>query len=139
VSAPVDAFRAGFERFAEAFNAGDLVRASQGFTEDYEQVFPPGFTQESIHGREQWVRFFEDFRTDIPDWRIELGEVVELGEGLLAAEYGFKGTGRSSRVASSFDVWGLIELSGSGRIRRTVEFRSRDEAMAAARERGSAR
>ena len=134
MSDPVEAFRAAFERFAGAFNAGDFERASQAFTEDYEQVFPPGFTHDRIRGRDEWVRFFKEFRSDIPDWRVRLGEVSQLDDGRFIAHFDYQGSGRSSGVSSTFEVWALLEL-GEGGVRRNVEFRTRAEALAAAQAR----
>jgi predicted SnoaL-like aldol condensation-catalyzing enzyme len=125
-------FRKGTEQFVAAFNAGDMKRASTALREDFEQHFPPGFTQRVVRGRDAWVEFFEEYLEDMSTWQATALELIEAGPDLFVLGLEYEGTGRSSGLATQMRTWDVIELDENGLMRRDRQFFDRNEALAAA-------
>ena len=133
-SPQLSAFREAAERFVAAFNDGDFERASAGFADDFEQVFPPVFPERLVRGRSAWCEFFREMRRDMETWRMDLRAVTEAGPHRFILEVDYDGVGRTSGVETKTRIWNLIDLDDRGRVRRIRDFLDRDEAMAAAAE-----
>jgi predicted SnoaL-like aldol condensation-catalyzing enzyme len=124
--------RAGTEQFVAAFNEGDMKRASRALSEDYEQHFPPGFTQRELHGPDAWVAFFEELRRDMSTWQVTPVEIIEAGHNVFVLGLEYVGEGRSSGVPSEMTTWDVIELDENGLIKSDRQFFERAEALSAA-------
>ena len=132
------AFRLATEKLLEAFNEGDYERAFSGASEDLEQIFPKGFVQDRLVGRRAVIRFFEEFRADVGNWRLTPNEFVELGPHTFVVGYEGQGIGKASGIVSGLDEWDVIEVDSEGRTRRITQFWDRDEALVAAADKESA-
>ncbi len=128
------AFRAGFPRFAESFNAGDFERAGQTLAEDVEQRFPEEFPERRVRGREAWVRFFDEYRRDLETWSVTLLGCFDAGPGQLIVSLEYIGIGRASGLRQIFRTWDLIEFDDHTRIRLIVNCADRSDAERAAAE-----
>ena len=131
-SARLRAFRAGYERFVEAFNAGDFERASAALRDDYEHHFPPGFTERTVRGRDAWLRFNEEFTATVDEWAIKAHSYLEASPRCFVVEIEGGGVGRASGAPGAMRVWQVIDLDEDDRVRRVREFTDRAQALAVA-------
>jgi ketosteroid isomerase-like protein len=125
----VERIRRGYE----AFNRGDLVGAAEGFDPNIEWripfQLPDSPPDETYHGREGVIRFWETWRAAFDDFRVELEEIIDAGDQVVVfAGVRGRGAGSGADVKSpSFpQVW---TLGDDGRPVRVEMYPSRAEAL----------
>jgi ketosteroid isomerase-like protein len=128
----VERIRRGYE----AFNRGDLAAAAEGFDPNIEWripfELPDSPPDETYHGREGVVRFWETWRAAFDDFRVEIEEIIDAGDQVIVFA-GVRGRG----VGSGADVKTpnfpqLWTLGDDGRPVRVEMYPSRAEALEAA-------
>jgi ketosteroid isomerase-like protein len=121
----------------EAVNERDFGRAMDHYSDHVVLVVHPGFGLETgtFEGKEtvggwfgQWFEVFE------PGFRFEIDEAREIGD-VLVLHANLSGLGRTSRAPVRSDLGYLYEVR-DGKIVRAEIFESREDALAAASERG---
>ena len=125
-------FRKGFDDYAAVFNAGDFERASRILSDDVEQHFPDAFPERMVRGRENWVRFFEEYRRDLGKWEMTLIDSFDAGPRQLIAAVEYVGVGRSSGLRTTFKSWDLVEFDEQGKVKLLRNCSDRDQATAVA-------
>jgi ketosteroid isomerase-like protein len=128
----VERVRRGYE----AFNRGDLADAAKDFDPNIEWripfQLPDSPPDETYHGPEGVVRFWETWRTAFDDFRVELEEIIDAGDRIIvfAAVRGRgAGSGAEVKTPSFPQVWTFGE---DGRPVRVEMYASRAEALEAA-------
>lgn len=81
-------------------------------------------------GYEGVRRYFADMADAWEEWRVELAEITELGEGVVMTNSTFRATGRSG-VEVELRNW-IVWVVGGGQVLRMHAYTSRDEALEAA-------
>jgi ketosteroid isomerase-like protein len=77
---------------------------------------------------EQWTEIFDD-------WRMEIREVVDVGDGWALADVSFHGIGRDSGIPVKNNQFEMYRLVGEKIVEIRVGFHDSDEALAWMRER----
>jgi ketosteroid isomerase-like protein len=124
----VEAVRTAFE----AYNRGDLDTAVADFAPDCEYISTgalPGFRGVS-RGPEGYKEFVGWLREEFDDARIDVDELVEAGDRVLAS-ITLCGRGRRSGVATTWSMWQVWTLRG-GKFVRGQGFTNKGEALEAA-------
>ncbi|MGH7588364.1 MAG: nuclear transport factor 2 family protein [Gemmatimonadota bacterium] len=119
-------------RAYEAYNRGDL----EGMVVDFAPTFAyettgavPG-TRAVYNGPNGWSEFAGWIREEFYDARIEIHDLIEAGDQVLA-EVTLKGRGKQSGVETSWDLWHLWTVQ-EGKVVHGHGFTRRDEALEAA-------
>jgi ketosteroid isomerase-like protein len=116
----------------EAFNRRDIDAAVADFAPDFE-YFPagalPGFG-EVAHGPEGFRRFVETFWREFDEPNIEVHELIDAGDQVVASTT-MRGRGKQSGAETSLDIW-VLWTARNGAVVRGQEFTSRAEALEAA-------
>ena len=127
----IERIRRGYE----AFNRGDLAGAAEGFDPNIEWripfQLPDSPPDETYHGRQGVIRFWETWRAAFDDFRVELEEIIDAGDQVVVfAGVRGRGAGSGADVKSpSFpQVW---TLGDDGRPVRVEMYPSRAEALEA--------
>jgi ketosteroid isomerase-like protein len=126
----VERIRSGYE----AFNRGDLADAAKDFHPNIEWrvslQLPDSPPDETYHGPEGVMRFWETWRGAFDDFRIEIEEIIDAGDRIIvfAAVHGRgAGSGVDVKTPSFPQVWSFDE---DGRPVRVEMYPSRAEALA---------
>jgi ketosteroid isomerase-like protein len=120
------------KRAFEAFNRGDLDAAVADVAADCRYIASgavPGFA-DAYRGPEGYKRFMGWLVDQFDEARVELAEVIEAGDQVVARVTS-KGRGWQSGVETSMDVWQVWTIRDAKAV-HGVGFRSREEALAAA-------
>jgi ketosteroid isomerase-like protein len=128
----VERIRQGYE----AFNRGDLADAAEGFDPNIEWripfQLPDSPPDETYHGREGVIRFWETWRAAFDDFRVELEEIIDAGDKVIVFG-GVRGRGAGSGAdvkSPSFpQVW---TFGDDGQPVRVEMYPTRAEALQAA-------
>jgi ketosteroid isomerase-like protein len=115
-----------------AFNRGDLPGTVADLAPECEYVATgtiPGGGGAS-RGPEGYRRFLESWWKEFDDTNVEVHELIEAGEQVLAS-LTFRGRGKQSGVETSWDVWQLWTVR-DGKVVRGQGFTRRDQALEAA-------
>lgn len=115
----------------EALYRGDYEAAFAGVADDVvwelgDWVFDGG----TLHGRDALEAFFVRMK-DAGDWYVMAEEAEELGDSRVLVRSHGRLTGRTTGISDEMDVFQVIEL-GPGGVQHVREFRTREEALAAA-------
>jgi ketosteroid isomerase-like protein len=116
----------------EAFNRGDLASAVADFAPEFEWVATgvvPG-VEGVYRGPEAYRRFMELWWSEFDDPHIEVHELIEAGDQVLAS-LTLRGRGKQSGVETTWDIWHLWTVETDRVIGQQV-FTSRDDALEAA-------
>jgi uncharacterized protein len=116
----------------EAFNRGDLAAAVADFAPEFEWVATgvvPG-VEGVYRGPEAYRRFMELWWSEFDDPHIEVHELIEVGDQVLAS-LTLGGRGKQSGVETTWDIWHLWTVETDRVIGQQV-FTSRDDALEAA-------
>jgi ketosteroid isomerase-like protein len=81
-------------------------------------------------GPEGWIEFLEWFRSEFERPRVEIRELIEAGDQVLASVT-LRGRGKQSGVEASWDVSHLWTVQ-DGKVVHGKAFTDRDEALKAA-------
>jgi ketosteroid isomerase-like protein len=121
----VEIVRRGYD----AFNRGDLEAMAADFASNFEYVTTgavPGMTG-VYQGPEGLAEFLEWMRSEFESPRIDVRELSEAGDQVLAAVT-LGGRGKQSGVEASWDIWHLWTVE-HGRVVRGHAFTSMEEAL----------
>jgi uncharacterized protein len=123
--ANVDTVRRGYE----AFNSGDIESALQPFSADIEWVVPDVLPDPGpFRGPEGVRRFWNMWQETFDDFRVEVEELTDLGENVIA-QVRIRGRGKDSGVEvvtpSAPHVWTLR----GGKVVRMEMFPTRAAAL----------
>lgn len=131
----VGIFREPFQAANRAWNEGDFRRAYAGLSDTFVYHLSPTWPRaRALHGRDEVVAFFEDFREIFPDARSGPDlELVEAGERTLVVGFGVVGTGRSSGAGTAMEIWQVWDMDERLVPLRVTEFHDRSSALDAAR------
>ena len=124
----VEIVRRGYD----AYNRGDVDAAAAYFASDSEYIpsgaLPGG--RGSYQGPEGYKRFIAWFRDEFEDARVDVNELIDAGERVLASVT-LRGRGRQSGAATSWDLWQVFTIR-DGSVVRGEAFTGRAEALEAA-------
>jgi ketosteroid isomerase-like protein len=116
-------------RAYEAFNRGDL----DGMVTDYAPTFEyvttgtiPGVGG-MYRGAEGWLEFMRWFWSEFETPRVEIRELIEARDHVLAS-LTLRGRGKQSGVEASWDVWHVWTVQ-HGQVVRGQGFTSRQQAL----------
>jgi hypothetical protein len=125
-------FRAIFEEANRAWNEGDFKRAYAALPDDFDYRPTPEWPNaRSLRGSAEVVEFFEDLRESFPDVQSGPFDFIEVDERTAIVGFPVVGTGRSSGVNISMEIWQVWEV-GPGLIPvRVTEFPDRRSALEA--------
>jgi ketosteroid isomerase-like protein len=115
-----------------AFNRGDLAGAVADLATEFEYIATgtiPG-AGGTFRGPEGYRQFVELWWDEFDDPNVEVHELIEAGEQLLAS-LTFRGHGKQSGVETSWDIWQLWTVR-DGQVVRGQGFTSREQALEAA-------
>lgn len=127
-----EAMRVAFEEGQRAFNAGDFDRAFATLPDHIDWRMGRWIPDAgNMSSREEVIEFYRRLK-DVGDWRLELIDVEDLGDGNVLLEQRGTWTGRSSGIGGDFRFFQLWTIA-DGKAVRLQEFETRDEALAALR------
>jgi ketosteroid isomerase-like protein len=110
----VEMVRRGFD----AYNRGDLDAVVADFASDCEYVpsgsLPGG--RDAYRGPEGYKRFIGWLRDEFEDARLDVNDVIDAGDRVLAS-LTVRGRGRQSGVAASWDLWQVWTIRDSSIVR----------------------
>jgi uncharacterized protein len=123
----VEVVRRGYE----AFSRGDLDGMVTDVAPTFEYVANviPG-SLGVYRGPEGWKKFLSVFVDEFQDARVEIRELIEAGDQVVAS-LTMQGRGKQSGVEVRWDVWQLWTLR-DGKVVHGEGFTDRDEALEAA-------
>jgi ketosteroid isomerase-like protein len=130
----VDAIRTGFE----AFVRGDVESLSSMATPDVVLVQPREVPDaKTYEGPEAFAQAMEDWPRQWDDFRMELIEVIDLGDEVAINLTRHTGRGRESGIEMNFDVFNVF-WGRDGKLARMEMYFDREQALNAARGRPAA-
>jgi ketosteroid isomerase-like protein len=113
---------------ASAYNRGDLETLIQAYDPAVEFVT---LLLGTHHGRQAIRSVFEENRTNLAGYSLELEELIDAGPDKVVAVARLGGAGRVSQIALG-DPIAFVATFKAGLIVRQETFRNRDEALEAA-------
>ena len=119
-------------RAFDAFNRGDPKGMVADFAQNFEYVTTgtiPG-ARGSYGGPEAWTGFAGWIWSEFEGPRVEIRELIESGDQVLAAVT-LRGRGKQSGVETTWDLWHLWTVQ-DGKVVHGQGFVSREEALEAA-------
>jgi ketosteroid isomerase-like protein len=115
-----------------AFNSGDIGAALEGFAEDIVWEVPDVLPDAGpFAGREGVRRFWELWRENFTDFRVELGEVIDAGDHVIVM-IRVRGRGRDSGVEVTTPEFPQVWTWRGDAIAHVRMLTSREEALAEA-------
>lgn len=127
------AFRAAYEAGNRAWNEGDFKLAYGGLTEEVKYDLAPTWPHaRPLRGQDEVIAFFQDLRETFPDVRAEPRGFMQAGERTVIVELHVLGTGSSSGVGTTMDIWQVWGMREGLRPVRVREFHDRRDAIEAA-------
>ena len=117
-----------------AFAAGDWEALAEVWHPDIEYETPDSGPDAGIYrGLVEITRMFDSWRKTFPDFRVELGEVIEVGDQVVVVErQAGRGVGGSAAETWLEQSFARLITFKDGRIWRAKEYRTLDEALEAA-------
>jgi ketosteroid isomerase-like protein len=124
----VDLVRRGFDALAR----GDLAWFDEWTTPDLVIVQPPEVPDaKTYEGRAAVAEAWEDWPRQWEDFRLDLVEVIDVGDDVLVSETRHRGRGRESGIEMDFPVF-YVHRNRDRRLARMEMFFSREQALEAA-------
>jgi ketosteroid isomerase-like protein len=118
-------------RAFEDFNRRELAAAVDAFAPDAEWVPYLAALEEDIYrGRDEIERMWREVLKDVPDFQIELVEVVAEGADTVVVEVDFLGMGRASGADIRTTVYQAASFR-NGKVLSVQGFRTAAEALGA--------
>jgi ketosteroid isomerase-like protein len=118
-------------RAFEDFNRRDLAAAVDAFAPDAEWVpYLAALEEEIYRGHDEIERMWREVLKDVPDFRIELVEVVAEGADTVVVEVDFLGMGRASGADIRTTVYQAASFR-NGKVLNVQGFRTAAEALGA--------
>ena len=120
-------------RAFESFKRRELADAVEVFTHDAEWVPYLASLEGNVYrGRDAIERMWRDVLQDLPDFRIELVDVIAEQADAIVVEVVFEGIGRASGADIRTTVYQAASFR-DGKVARVQGFRSAEEALGALR------
>ena len=120
-------------RAFENFNRRDLTAAVDAFAPDAEWVpYLAALEEEIYRGRDEIEGMWREVLKDVPDFQIELVEVVADGPDTVVVKVDFIGMGRASGAAIRTTVYQAASFR-DGKVQSVQGFRTAGEALGAMR------
>jgi ketosteroid isomerase-like protein len=118
-------------RAFENFNRRDLAAAVDAFAPDAEWVpYLAALEEEIYRGRDEIERMWREVLKDVPDFQIELVEVIAEGADTVVVEVDFLGMGRASGADIRTTVYQAASFR-NGKVLNVQGFRTAAEALGA--------
>jgi ketosteroid isomerase-like protein len=118
-------------RAFENFNRRDLTAAVDAFAPDAEWVpYLAALEEEIYRGRDEIGRMWREVLKDVPDFQIELVEVVADGADTVVVKVDFLGMGRASGADIRTTVYQAASFR-AGKVLSVQGFRTAGEALGA--------
>ena len=118
-------------RAFEDFNRRDLAAAVDAFDPDAEWVpYLAALEEEIYRGRREIEGMWREVLKDVPDFRIELVEVIAEGADSVVVEVDFLGMGRASGADIRTTVYQAASFR-NGKVLNVQGFRTAAEALGA--------
>ena len=115
------------------FNRRDLAAAVDAFAPDAEWVpYLAALEQEIYRGRDAIERMWREVLRDVPDFQIELVDVVAEAADTVVVKVDFIGMGRASGAAIRTTVYQAASFR-DGKVQSVQGFRTAGEALGAVR------
>ena len=115
------------------FNRRDLAGAVDAFTPDAEWVpYLAALEEEIYRGREEIESMWREVLKDVPDFQIELVDVVAEAADTVVVKVNFIGMGRASGAAIRTTVYQAASFR-DGKVQSVQGFRTAGEALGAVR------
>ena len=128
------AFRAVFEAGNSAWNEGDMGRAYEALPSDVSYRLAPSWpSARPLQGLDEVVGFFRDLRETFPDVHADILELIQVDDHTVVAGTAVTGSGASSQVGTSMEIWQVWEMNERLTPLRVTEFLDRGAALDAAR------
>jgi ketosteroid isomerase-like protein len=116
-------------RAFENFNRRDLAAAVDAFALDAEWVPYLAALEEQIYrGRDEIERMWREVLRDVPDFQIELVDVVAEAADTVVVKVDFLGMGRASGAAIRTTVYQAASFR-NGKVQSVQGFRTAGEAL----------
>jgi ketosteroid isomerase-like protein len=122
------------ERAYAAWNRGDVDAVVHAMSESVEvhPVLGDVVAADSFHGHDGVRRWYETIQGSLDDFRADLEDVVETGDGRYLVRLRFSGRGRASGAEVSLEAAHLITMC-NGLVTRLTGYPTWDEGVQAAR------
>jgi ketosteroid isomerase-like protein len=118
-------------RAFEDFNRRDLAAAVDAFAPDAEWVpYLAALEEEIYRGHDEIERMWREVLKDVPDFQIELVQVVAEGADTVVVEVDFLGMGRASGADIRTTVYQAASFR-NGKVLSVQGFRTAPEALGA--------
>jgi uncharacterized protein len=120
-------------RAYEAYNRGDAQGVVADLAPSFEYVSTgavPG-ERDVRHGPKEYLGFLRWLSDEFDDPRVEVHELVEAGNQVLASVT-LRGRGKQSGAETRWDIWHVWTVRG-GKVVRGQAFTSREQALEATR------
>ena len=120
-------------RMLDTLNGEGVEAALAFFGEDFHGVVPPDLSAEpdEYNGHDGVRRYFDSFREIVADLRFDAEELIETGEGTVAARGLITGRGRESGIPIEMRVPMVMRVRG-GKLIEMSAYREWEDALAAA-------
>ena len=115
----------------EAFNRGDMEGAVADIAPDFEYLPTgtiPGMERVTV-GREGFRQFLESWWGEFDEPRVDILELIDADDQVVAS-LTFRGRGKQSGVATSWDLWQTWTMR-NGKAVRGQGYTSREDALEA--------
>jgi ketosteroid isomerase-like protein len=125
----IDLIRAAYS----AWTRGDVDAVVAAMTDDVEVIPVLGdvVSADRFRGHQGVRRWYETIRSTLEDFRVDVEDVSELGDGRYLAKLHFSGHGKASGAPVALDAAHILTLE-RGKAVRLVGYQSWEEAAAAA-------
>lgn len=118
-------------RAFENFNRRDLAAAVDAFAPDAEWVpYLAALEEEIYRGRDEIERMWREVLRDVPDFQIELVDVLAEAADTVVVKVDFIGMGRASGAAVRTTVYQAASFR-DGKVQSVQGFRTAGEALGA--------
>jgi ketosteroid isomerase-like protein len=118
-------------RSFDSFNRRDLDAAIGAFEADAEWIpYLAALEKDVYRGRDEIRAMWGEVLRDLPDFRLELIDVIAERENVIVAEVEFSGVGRASGADVRTTIFQAISFR-AGRVVRVQGCRTRPEAIEA--------
>ena len=122
------------ERGYAAWRRGDLEGAVAEFHPEFELIENPAFPEAGVYrGADEFVRYAASFLEMFEEWRLDVEEIVDAGDDVLAFVR-WRVRGKASQALAELPIIHRWTFS-DGRPIRMRSYFDRDEALAAVRPR----
>jgi ketosteroid isomerase-like protein len=124
----------GFRRGFQALNRGKVRAAFAGVHPQAEWHQPLTFPDAGVlRGREEIVAWYTRLLEESDDFRLDLQELIDAGDGQVVVRSTARGRGPTSGITSELEMTELYEIQ-NGLIVRAREFVDSSRALEAARQ-----